>query len=116
MRENRYTIELLGASISIRTEEDLIYIKKLVQNVESTIQDIKISLGLRDPLSVAIMAAVFLSDENMRLKNRQYDANVPGPSFSVSEPQIVPEYDEYDKASDVLSQLGDLLDRTLRRS
>lgn len=112
MTENRYTIELLGTSISIRTEEDLIYIKKLVQSVEDTTQDIKASLGLRDPLSVAIMAAVFLADENLRLKSRTSEQG-PVPQFSIRKSEIDSDYS--DRASDVLAHIEDMLDRTLRR-
>lgn len=114
MTENRYTIELLGASISIRTEEDLLYIKKLVKNVEAVTQDVKSSLGLRDPLSVAIMAAVFLADENLRLKNRNFDPGAMA-QFTIQKKQHSQEELSAERASDALAHIEDMLDRTLRR-
>ena len=113
MTENRYTIELLGASISIRTEEDLLYIKKLVKSVEAVTQDVKSSLGLRDPLSVAIMAAVFLADENLRLKTRNFDSSSMA-QFTIHKTQTEEEYSA-ERASDALAHIEDMLDRTLRR-
>lgn len=58
-----YTITVLGVSLTVKTSENVQYLKKLESLLDTAILDVQESLSVRDPLSVAIMAGFFLSDQ-----------------------------------------------------
>lgn len=58
-----YTITALGVSLTVKTSENVQYLKKLESLLDTAILDVQESLSVRDPLSVAIMAGFFLSDQ-----------------------------------------------------
>lgn len=103
MGESLYTIELLGASIIIRTEEDLHYIKQLETRYKKAIEEVKTELGLGDALSVAIMAGLFLANENFKLKGQ-------APQNGKTMPE------DPEKAAAVLLDTASLLDKILKNN
>lgn len=100
--DKRYTINLLGVGITIQSEEDIAYIEKLEKKVKETMQDVKDELGLTDNLQVAVMAAIFLADENFKASE-----NIPKLDY--------PSYITNDsKAKEALKEIDSLLDDSLR--
>jgi cell division protein ZapA (FtsZ GTPase activity inhibitor) len=105
MAENLCKIELLGTTITVRTEEDLHYIKQLERSVAETISQVRTDLSLGDPMSMAIMAAIYLADENFRLKRQAPVSNLQNypASFNGKEQEIA------------LMDINSLLDRVLKK-
>jgi cell division protein ZapA (FtsZ GTPase activity inhibitor) len=99
MSEITYTIDLFGAAITIRTEEDYAYIDTVVRRVRDVSEKVRESLGLQDQLTVAVMTTVFLSDEVVRLSKQAQQS-----------PPLV----DVDQVGIVLSSIESLLDRTLK--
>ncbi len=93
-----YTINILGTSVTVCTEEDLSYIKHLEAKLQDTVSEVRTELGLGDPLSLAIMAGIFLADANSRLEERL---------------SFLKEIDRMDTDKTFL-QINGLLDRTLK--
>ncbi|GAB1483814.1 cell division protein ZapA [Treponema sp.] len=56
-------IDLLGTSFSISADEDPEYLQSLLKRYTKVIEDIRLSTGLSDPLKIAIVAGMVLSDE-----------------------------------------------------
>ncbi len=66
MAQSSLHIELLGASFSIRADEDQRYLNTLLSSYEKTISQVRRATGLADPLKLAIVAALVLADESAR--------------------------------------------------
>jgi len=66
MAQSSLHIELLGASFSIRADEDQGYLNTLLSSYEKTIDQVRRATGLADPLKLAIVAALVLADESTR--------------------------------------------------
>jgi cell division protein ZapA (FtsZ GTPase activity inhibitor) len=98
MSSGLYTIKILGTSVTVRTEEDLGYIKHLETMLQETISEVRAELGLGDSLSLAIMAGIFLADANNKLEDRL---------------SFLKEIDRLD-TDKALIQINGLLDRTLK--
>jgi cell division protein ZapA (FtsZ GTPase activity inhibitor) len=111
MNESLCKINLLGTVITVRTEEDLHYIKQLEHRLSETIEQVKNDLTLGEPLSIAIMAGIYLADENFRLKRQ-----APTISLNQSLPQNVFNLQSEEQKEDALSRIGQLLDQTLSQS
>ena len=56
-------ITLLGTRFSIQTDETPEYIKKLSDSLAERFSFIEETIGLKDPLKIAILACLFLEDE-----------------------------------------------------
>jgi mRNA-degrading endonuclease toxin of MazEF toxin-antitoxin module len=64
-------IDILGISLSIAAEEDVIYLKNLLNNYRLAIENTQKSTGLRDPLKTAILTGFLLCDEIERIRKRE---------------------------------------------
>ncbi|MCL2521108.1 MAG: cell division protein ZapA [Spirochaetaceae bacterium] len=106
MSESLYRIDLLGTVITIRTEEELSYIKQLEESLAEVIKQVKEELNLDNPLSLAIMAGIYLTNENFRLKRQ-----APTSTLTALENKVNFE----DGAERAFSQIDKLLDQTLMR-
>ncbi len=62
-------VELLGASFAIQTDESAEYVESLIAHLRSTIETVKASSKVEEPLKAAILAGVFLADELRRSKD-----------------------------------------------
>jgi cell division protein ZapA (FtsZ GTPase activity inhibitor) len=56
-------IELLGTSFTIKTDQDEAYLKDLVAYLETKVREIESTVPARDPVKVAILAALLVVDE-----------------------------------------------------
>jgi len=59
-------VELLGASFAIQTDESVEYVQSLIEHLRSKIEAVKASSRVEDPLKAAILAGIFLVDEQRR--------------------------------------------------
>jgi cell division protein ZapA (FtsZ GTPase activity inhibitor) len=86
-------IELLGTAFSIETDEDPEYLAELVSYFKNKVGEVKDSVRTTDPLKIAILSGLLVSDELHKLQAR-----------------AVPEDDTADR---ILADLITHLDRTL---
>ena len=61
-------IELLGVSISIKTDEDPEYIKEIVDLYDSKIKELRISTNVKDNLKLAILSGILIADQYVKEK------------------------------------------------
>lgn len=66
MAQSSLKIELLGASFTIRTNEEQSYMNALLGAYRRSVDSVVASTALTDPLKVAIVAALLLADEKGR--------------------------------------------------
>ncbi|MDR3343883.1 MAG: cell division protein ZapA [Treponema sp.] len=71
MPKSDLRIDILGISLSIAAEEDVIYLKNLLNNYRLAIENTQKSTGLRDPLKTAILTGFLLCDEIERIRKRE---------------------------------------------
>ena len=99
MSAHLYTLSVLGVNLTLRTTESQEYLKELEAQLSASIRDVQTQLGIHDPLSVAIMAGFFLSDQ--LTKQEKIDLNT---QKSVQEDSV---------CQMKLDQLIDLIDSVL---
>lgn len=63
MPQEGLRIDLLGTSFTIKADKDQAYLRKLLNRYKRTVDDVRSGTGLDDPLKIAIVAGIFLSDE-----------------------------------------------------
>ncbi len=73
MRNGVVHIDLLGASFTIKTDEDGSYTEQLLGYIKERIAAVQDAMGIRDPLKVSIIAGLLLADE--LFKERQKHAS-----------------------------------------
>jgi cell division protein ZapA (FtsZ GTPase activity inhibitor) len=56
-------VHLLGTSFTIRTTEDPEYFTSLIRYVENKYEEIRRNMGISDPLRIAIISSILVSDE-----------------------------------------------------
>ncbi|MCQ2594346.1 MAG: cell division protein ZapA [Treponemataceae bacterium] len=66
-------INILGTSFSIQANEDSLYLDKLLQYYRSTVEDVARSTDLKEPIKIAVLAGIMITDELM--KERQNAAS-----------------------------------------
>jgi cell division protein ZapA (FtsZ GTPase activity inhibitor) len=62
------TIELLGASFTVQTDETVEYMESLVARLRERLDSLRASTRVHDPLKLAILANITLLDELARAK------------------------------------------------
>ena len=63
MAKSDLSIDILGTAITISTDEDPEYLKKLLEKYKQTIDNVQRISGLKDPLKLAILTGFLLSDD-----------------------------------------------------
>lgn len=63
MAKGNLQIDLLGSSFAIQADEKPEYLNVLYSHYKKTIEQIEATSGLSDPLKIAIIAGILLSDE-----------------------------------------------------
>jgi cell division protein ZapA (FtsZ GTPase activity inhibitor) len=63
MDGERLRIHLLGTSFTIKTNEDPEYFHSLVRYVEKKQEEVKRSTGVTDPLRIAVLSSILITDE-----------------------------------------------------
>ncbi len=68
MPKGTLRIDMLGTSFVIKADEDESYLFRVLQSWQKTVEDTKANTGLSDPLKIAIVAGLLVSDELMKTK------------------------------------------------
>lgn len=63
MPKETLRVDLLGTSFTIRADEDPAYLRRLLDRYSRTIDHTRSDTGLSDPLKIAIISGIMLSDE-----------------------------------------------------
>ncbi|MFP4180289.1 MAG: cell division protein ZapA [Spirochaetaceae bacterium] len=56
-------VHLLGTSFTIRTSEDPEYFSSVLRSVENRFEEIRRDMGISDPLRIAIISSILVTDE-----------------------------------------------------
>ncbi|WP_037545448.1 cell division protein ZapA [Spirochaeta lutea] len=65
------TINLLGTSFTIQSDEDPAYLREILSYLEAKISEVTTGVKTTDPLKISILASLLLADELHKLKNSQ---------------------------------------------
>ncbi|MCL2294734.1 MAG: cell division protein ZapA [Spirochaetes bacterium] len=64
-------IKLLGTSFKIEVDENPAYMQDIINYLKVIINKIENSTGMHDPLKIAILASIYLTDEIYKGKNSE---------------------------------------------
>jgi mannose-6-phosphate isomerase len=78
MAKSELRIDILGTEISITTDEEPGYLKKLLAKYRQTIENVRQKSGLKDPLKVAVLTGFLLCDDLEKAGIRDAKNNAPG--------------------------------------
>lgn len=56
-------VRLLGTSFSLKTEETPEYLQEIIKSYEEKLEEIKTNVGVSDPLKLAILSGIILTEE-----------------------------------------------------
>ncbi|HPX46676.1 MAG TPA: cell division protein ZapA [Treponemataceae bacterium] len=78
MSRGTLQIDTLGTSFSVQTDEKPEYLNVLYSHLKKTINEIEQASGIDDPLKIAILAGIQISDElyKERLRLRDQSKNI----------------------------------------
>jgi len=74
MPDNLLSVQLLGTSFSLKSTENLDYLKEVVAYYERKIEETRRGVSLQDPLKIALLTGIVLADELLKERNRQEGA------------------------------------------
>jgi mannose-6-phosphate isomerase len=78
MPKSELRIDILGTEISITTDEEPAYLKKLLAKYRQTIENVRQKSGLKDPLKVAVLTGFLLCDDLEKAGLRDAKINAAG--------------------------------------
>ena len=99
MPDNLLSVQLLGTTFSLKSTENLDYLKEVVAYYEGKVEETKKGVSLHDPLKIALLTGIVLADEVLKERNRR--------SGSLSAP-------EADEAERITRALIDKIDSILQ--
>jgi len=67
---NELLLDILGTSFTITADEDEAYLREILEQYRSAIENTQNISGITDPLNVAILTGYLLCDEINKMKNR----------------------------------------------
>ncbi len=70
MSSNVQKIRLLGSSFSLKVDEDPAYFSKLIKFIETKFSGIQEEMSVHDPLRVAILSCILITDELFKEKDK----------------------------------------------
>lgn len=76
MSSGHVQIQLLGVSFTINTDEDPAYMSQVVEYLKKKSESAQHLTKLNDPLKVAIITGLLLTDELFKEKNRDSEATL----------------------------------------
>jgi len=71
MPDNLLSVQLLGTSFSLKSTENLDYLKEVVAYYEEKVEETRRGVSLQDPLKIALLTGIVLADELMKERSRQ---------------------------------------------
>jgi len=104
------TIELLGTSFTVQTDETVAYMEGLVRRLRERIDSLRVSTRVQDPLKLAILANITFLDELSRARE-----GYGSQAAAAGEPAPVRASDE-EEFSRVAARLISVLDQSLPSS
>ena len=76
---NELCLDILGTSFTITTDEDEVYLKKVLAQYQSAVKNTQSISGITNPLNVAILTGFLLCDEINKMKQKALeDSSVSG--------------------------------------
>lgn len=73
-------IELLGTSFTIRSDEDPAHLDRVLSCLKEKLSQVTSSVRTQDPLKIAILAGLLLSDECIKLSDASAGKSEPDPA------------------------------------
>jgi len=64
-------VNLLGSSFSLKVDEDPAYFQKVIQHIEKVFSDVESSLKITDPLRVALLSCIMITDDLLKERERK---------------------------------------------
>jgi cell division protein ZapA len=80
-KANLVQVEIFGQTYSVKAGSDAAYVQKLAAFVDEEMKDVSRASGAVDSLRVAVLAALNLADECLRLREAASDKQASGASL-----------------------------------
>jgi len=106
MVENKATstrVTIFGETYSIKSQAEPEYTNKVAEHVDQTMHMIKKQVGLQDPLKIAILASMSITDELFQTRQTAEKKNEELENKCSSLINLIQVYLEGNKAEEVLS-------------
>ena len=71
MKKEPTTVEIYGENYNVRGEGDPAYLAELAQYVDARMREVAAQMSNLEPMKIAILAALNISDELFRYRKRQ---------------------------------------------
>jgi cell division protein ZapA (FtsZ GTPase activity inhibitor) len=75
MGSNLVDIKALGTSFKIQVDEDPVYMEEILNYLDQIISKVESTTGMKDPLKIAVLTAVYLIDELYKEKKSDKNLN-----------------------------------------
>jgi len=66
---NRLNIDVLGASFTVRADEDEAYLKRILWYFKHKVEETKRRVRIADPMKISILTSFYIIDELLREKS-----------------------------------------------
>ncbi len=77
MPDNLLSVHLLGTSFSLKSTENLDYLREVVAYYEGKVEETRKGVSLHDPLKIALLAGIVLADELLKERQRAGSLSAP---------------------------------------
>jgi len=74
METDPVRIHLLGTSFTIKSSEDSRYLNEIILEVERRFDEVRKTMGLSDPLRIAIISSILIADDLKKLQKQSTEA------------------------------------------
>ena len=71
METNHLTVKILGVSLTLKSKESPDYLNQIASYFQNKIDEARENLVTADPLKILIMAGLNISDELLKVRNKQ---------------------------------------------
>ena len=71
MADHLLSVQLLGTSFSLKSTENLDYLKEVVAYYEEKVEETRRGVSLQDPLKIALLTGIVLADELIKERSRK---------------------------------------------
>lgn len=96
------TINLLGTSFKINADQDSQYLQQLLTYYTEIVDGLRESLSEQDPLQIAILAGIMISDE---LHTQQYSSD--------TQKSVIQNFDVLSEVENITAKLINSIDKVL---
>jgi len=70
MPDNLLSVQILGTSFSLKSTENLDYLRQVVAYYEEKVEETRRGVSLQDPLKIALLTGIVLADEVLKERGR----------------------------------------------